>query len=96
MKLAKLGLLVLAITFTQSIALAESVKVQVNGMVCSFCAQGITKKFQANPAVESVKVDLDKKEVALSFKKEKTLSDTEIEKMIKESGYTVVKTERQK
>lgn len=86
----------MVLVLTLSSAQAETVKVQVNGMVCSFCAQGITKKFQAVSAVDSVKVDLDKKEVAIALKKDKSLTDAEIEKMIKESGYVVVKTERQK
>lgn len=96
MRNVKLLGLALALNFVAPLAFAENVKVQVNGMVCAFCAQGITKKFQSNAAVEGVKVDLDKKEVNLSLKKDKTLPDADIEKVIKDSGFVVVKIERTK
>jgi len=38
--------------------LADSVKVSVNGMVCGFCAQGITKKLNKTEAVENVTLTL--------------------------------------
>jgi mercuric ion binding protein len=75
-------------------ALAETANVKVNGMVCSFCAQGIKKKFSAHEGVESVDVDLDKKNVKIVIKKDKKLPDDEIKTMIKESGYVVEKIDR--
>ena len=75
-------------------AFAETVKVGVDGMVCAFCAQGIEKKFKENPAVESCKVDLDKKEVNITLKKDKKLSDDDVRKAIKEAGYNIRTLER--
>jgi len=77
-------------------AWAEGAKVKVDGMVCAFCAQGIKKKFAENPAIESTEVDLDKKEVALTFRKDKKMSDEEIRKTIVEAGYKVQNLERVK
>lgn len=77
-------------------AFADGAKMKVDGMVCSFCAQGIKKKFSENPAVESCDVDLEKKEVAVTFKKEMKMTDEEIRKTIKEAGYNVHKLERVK
>lgn len=78
--------------FAAHSALADSIHVDVKGMVCSFCAQGITKKFQAEPAVSSVNVDLDKHFVHLETKS--PLSDERIRQVITDAGYTVSSIER--
>ena len=92
----KFFILVLAVSFFSNHgAFAEVAKVKVNGMVCAFCAQGIKKKFMENSAVEKCEVDLEKKEVSVSLKKDKKISDEEIGKVIKESGFAVLGIERQ-
>lgn len=63
--------------------------VKVNGMVCAFCAQGIEKKFKAEEAVSQIKVSLENHLVELEFKEGKTISNERIEKLLKDSGYTV-------
>jgi len=77
-------------------ALADDVKVSVNGMVCGFCAQGITKKLNKTEAVEKVNVDLEKKVVSFSTLAGKQLDDAAITKLITDAGYAVVKIERSK
>lgn len=72
---------------------AEQVKVDVNGMVCSLCAQGIKKKFTAM-GIEKVEVDLDKKTVILENKNKIELSNEKITELIKESGYATAAIER--
>jgi periplasmic mercuric ion binding protein len=76
-------------------AFAETARVSVNGMVCAFCAQGIKKSFSAKEAVEKVDVNLDKKVVAVDFKKDKSLTDDELTDVIKRAGYAVTKIERE-
>ena len=44
---------------------AQSLKLQVNGMVCSFCAQGIEKRLKAMPETGPVFIDLRNKVVAV-------------------------------
>lgn len=78
------------------IAFADDVKVSVNGMVCGFCAQGITKKLNKTEAVEKVNVDLEKKVVSFSTLAGKQLDDAAITKLITDAGYAVVKIERSK
>ena len=73
---------------------AEEIAVRVDGMVCAFCAQGITKKFQAEPAVESVKVDLKTQTVTLQTKKDQALTDEAIKKHINYAGYDLVDIQR--
>ncbi|MEK2687631.1 heavy-metal-associated domain-containing protein [Bdellovibrio sp. GT3] len=77
---------ILASTFAFA---AETETVGVNGMVCSFCAQGITKKFQEQPEVDKVDVSLEKKFVKLTYKDGKKLSHEKISSLLKDAGYEV-------
>lgn len=74
----------------------EKIEVKVKGMVCSFCAQGIKKKFSALDAVKKTEVNLDDKWVKLEVADDKTLSDDQIKTSIKDAGYEVVTIERTK
>jgi periplasmic mercuric ion binding protein len=80
--------------FSSTAFAASEIKVGVNGMVCGFCAQGITKKFTNEAAVSSIKVNLENKIVTLRLKDEKDLSDEKITTLLKESGYSVSNIER--
>ncbi len=85
-------ILLLALLFpSYSNAAEKQIAVSVNGMVCGFCAQGITKKFRNEPAVEKVDVSLENKLVTISLKDGQTLADTRVESLLKESGYNVEK-----
>jgi copper chaperone CopZ len=79
-----------------STAFADLVKVSVNGMVCGFCAQGITKKLENTGLLEKINVDLEKKIVSFSTLPGKQFDDSSVTKLITEAGYTVVKIEREK
>lgn len=72
---------------------AESVKVNVNGMVCAFCAQGIEKGLMTMPAAKVVFVDLKKKIVAIEAKDGQKLDNKKITAEITDAGYDVVKLE---
>ncbi|WP_172795326.1 heavy-metal-associated domain-containing protein, partial [Bdellovibrio bacteriovorus] len=63
--------------------------VGVKGMVCSFCAQGITKKFKEQPEVADVQVSLENKFVKLTYKDGQKLSHDKISTLLKEAGYEV-------
>lgn len=69
---------------------AKSVRVQVNGMVCAFCAAAIDKKLSAMPETKSVYVNLDKKVVAIELKDGKTANLDKVKAEIKDAGYDVV------
>jgi mercuric ion binding protein len=81
---------------TSNVALAEGteVKVKVNGMVCGFCAQGITKKFKSEASVQAVDVRLGDKLVKLNLKSNQDISDARINQILSDSGYNVEKIER--
>jgi mercuric ion binding protein len=82
-----LGLAALSAQATQSI------KAEVNGMVCAFCAQGIEKKMKAQAATKDVYVDLKKKVVAVELKEGQSLDLDAFKAQIKDAGYDVVKAE---
>jgi len=86
--------LIIAIVFmsVSQVSLA-SMKVTVNGMVCSFCAQGIEKSISKMDETKAVFVDLKNKVVVVEAKEGKTLNEKLISQEIKDSGYDVVKIE---
>lgn len=69
--------------------MAETVHVGVNGLVCAFCVKGIEKSFKKVDAVENVHVDLDKKLVTLTTKKDQKIDDATIKTTIADAGYNV-------
>ena len=91
----RINSLIIAVAFTlvSVVAQAAQITVTVKGMVCSFCAQGIEKKFKNDPALETVHVDLAKKLVLLTTKDGQTLSEDSIRKKITDAGFNVVSVE---
>jgi len=90
-----ISILVLSTTLAHAAAdRVSTVKTTVNGMVCSFCAQGILAHFKKHPAVSNVHVDLTRKLVLLEERKGKSITDQEITDYIKKSGFEPVKVER--
>lgn len=80
---------------SNSLANAKSINIDVNGLVCEFCATTIEKNFmKKKDIIEKVDVDLEKKKVFLHFLKGKDLSDKEISQTITNNGYNVVKINR--
>jgi len=77
-----------------SFAASKEITATVNGMVCGFCAQGITKKFGSQASVDKIEVSLEKKIVKISLKDGKELDDKTVEKLLKDAGYNVEKIER--
>ena len=83
-------------TLLASAASAETIKASVNGLVCAFCATGIEKTFKAEPAVETVHVDLESKLVTITTKADQKMDDATITKLITDAGYTVTGIKRDK
>lgn len=74
--------------------MANTVKVEVPGMVCQMCVQGMKKNFKevVKDANKDVQVDLDSKVVTLNLSKE--ISDDEIKERVKNAGYNAKKITR--
>lgn len=75
-------------------AAANSLRIEVNGLVCSFCADGILSAFNRQPAVEEVFVSLEDRLVAVQLKAGQTLSDELARQLLIDAGYTVVGMQR--
>jgi copper chaperone CopZ len=93
MKLKFLSVVFTSLIMSSAFA-GNVITIGVKGMVCSFCAQGIEKKFSKLPEVEEVKVDLKTKVVTLKTKSDKDLQDNKIKEVITEAGYNVTTIER--
>jgi copper chaperone CopZ len=72
---------------------ASSIKAEVNGMVCAFCAKGIEKKLTALPQAQSVFVDLKQHIVVLELKEGQNVPLDDFSRIIKDAGYDVTKAE---
>jgi copper chaperone CopZ len=70
-------------------AYAVSIKAEVNGMVCAFCAKGIEKKLKALPQSQAVFVDLKKHIVVLELKENQDVPLADFKAIIKDAGYDV-------
>jgi len=68
--------------------------INVNGMVCDFCAQAIWKVFEEYEAVDSIDVDLDSASVTVHLKPGQDLNKAQIDKAITYAGYDFVSLER--
>lgn len=68
---------------------AATIEMDVNGLVCAFCAQGIEKKLRAFPATSDVVVSLEEHLVAVSTKEGQDIADDELRRALTDAGYTV-------
>ena len=72
----------------------NSVNVDVNGMVCDFCARALEKVFSEKQEVAAIDVDLDNGKISINFNNGADLEDSTIQKLVTNSGYDVVKINR--
>ena len=73
---------------------AKTLKMEVNGLVCSFCAHGIQSAFAKEPAAGEVLVSLENRLVAVELKDGQDIADATAKKLLTEAGYTVVSIRR--
>ena len=86
-------LVLAAIFFSGSAFATQSLKAQVNAMVCAFCAQGIEKKLRALGQTKDVYVNLKQKVVAVELKDGQSLTHEAFAMLIKDVGYEVTAVE---
>ena len=68
---------------------ATTIEMDVNGLVCAFCAQGISKTLHGFPATSDVVVSLEKKLVAVAIKDGQDIPDEELRRALTDAGYDV-------
>lgn len=81
--------LVLGLLFSLLLQAKEQV-LKVDGLVCSFCAQGIEKSFKKDPRVETVDVDLKSKKVKIKLKENQSITNQEYQTILEDAGYTLI------
>ena len=93
MKLLK-TMLFLALAGVSSQAFAKTIEMDVNGLVCAFCAQGISKTLVGFPASDGVFVSLEHRLVAVHLKDGQDIADAQLRKAITDAGYKLVAVQR--
>ena len=77
------------LVFSRAAFATQTIKANVNGMVCAFCAQGIEKKMRALSQTKDVYVNLKQRLVAVEVKDGQTISDETVKEIISKAGYSV-------
>ncbi len=85
------SLLISAILVSPALSATGSRHIVLKGLVCSYCAQGLTKKLSTSPEVESIEVRLKSHDAVVKFKPGKALSDAVLTAAAKDSGLDVEK-----
>lgn len=93
MKMIK-SLLFLALAGVSTLASAKTIEMDVNGLVCAFCAQGIEKTLKGFPATDGVFVSLEHRLVAVHLKDGQDIGDAALRKAITDAGYKLVAIRR--
>ena len=78
-------LLTLLLSFT--LVQAETVEIDIHGMTCAFCVEGLQKQLSKVPEVAKVDVSLKHKKVRIESKGEK-LDIEKVREAIVNAGYT--------
>lgn len=86
--------LILLLFLASASAQAATIEMNVNGLVCAFCAQGIEKQLRKFPATADVVVSLEQKLVAVSLKDGQDIPDAELRRALTNAGYTVKTIQR--
>lgn len=88
------GMLFAALIALTSVASAKTIEMNVNGLVCAFCAQGIEKTLKGFPATAGVFVSLEHRIVAVQLKDGEDINDASLTKAITDAGYKLIAIHR--
>jgi cation transport ATPase len=80
---------VILLTTSSAFAAQQTIQVELDGLVCAFCAQGVEKKMKAQAATDKVFVSLNKKVTLVALKEGQDISDETIKSEITNAGYVV-------
>lgn len=72
----------------EKIELRGTVKIEVDGLSCPFCAYGLEKNLKKMEGVEMIKIDVENALVHLSISKSKGINEDLLRKNIKDAGFT--------
>lgn len=86
--------LLLLILLTSNAFSKELITVKVKGLVCGLCEESLETKFKKNSSVSKVEVNLDAFWIKITSQEANSVKDSEISKILNESGYLLDKVER--
>lgn len=66
-----------------------TIKVDIYGLVCDFCARALEKVFAREKSVDNINVDLDAKVVTIHVVHGQRLDDEVIRKYVTDAGYDI-------
>ncbi len=66
----------------------QQVQIKVDGLSCPFCAYGLEKKLKGIDGVNEIKIDIDQGLATLNVSEDKSVSEDEIRKAVKQAGFT--------
>lgn len=78
-------------SFVANLVDSQVALVEVNGMVCDFCARGIEKTFYKDKDVKKVNVSLENGIVLIGYKNSKNIDIDEIKNIFLSNGQTATK-----
>lgn len=91
-KLQKTFGAMLALALAMTVALADAppsqAHIQIKGMACPFCVQGVEKHLKKIPGVEGVTTSLQKGEAIVDIKGGKKVTEEQLRKAVKDAGFT--------
>ena len=86
-------IILIATLFLSMNTYALTQRIEVLGMVCAFCAQGIEKSFSIDENIKDVFVNLENYFVVIESRDGKNINEKYITTIIKDAGYDVQKIE---
>ena len=71
----------------------KKIKITIDGMHCSSCANNVEKSLKKVPGVKEVSVSLMLKKGSVEYDDNEKISEEEIKKAVARAGYKAVKVE---
>jgi copper chaperone CopZ len=87
--LAIAAVLVLAFSSIGALAITKKSTIRIDGMMCSKCTASVAKALKATKGVESVEVNLEKKEAVVQYDDEK-VTEAQLREVINATGFKAV------
>ncbi len=78
----------------QAGSLGDSLRLNVDGMVCSLCAYGVERRLGKVDHVDQVKVNLDSGLVVVLLKPGATVSDSLLSEEVRRAGFALRRVQR--
>ena len=72
----------------------EQIVVDIEGLVCDFCARGLEKVFYKQKEIKRLEVDFDQSTLTIQMVPSRNLTDDDIVGLVEGNGFTVTKIRR--